>query len=234
VFVAATFNGQPQALWEQLEDSPGKHLLEGVVKALLADPQASVLDAFNGTVRTLGLNARLGQDPAFDEQMIGLLRESLTYVRNLDRVRIVKSLVDSGLPVTVCGFGWRDFLGERPNVLYINQHVDFPEMPELYARSKVVLNLNAGNGGCERATYAALAGAAVVSDASLELNRQFDGRNEISIFNRADPGAAVAAVSHLIETDGGAAMAERGERKALQKGLWRHRAEQLLGYVGAS
>jgi hypothetical protein len=107
-------------------------------------------------------------------------------------------------------------------------------MPELYARSKVVLNLNAGNGGCERATYAALAGAAVVSDASLELNRQFDGRNEISIFNRADPGAAVAAVRHLIETDGGEAMAERGERKALQKGLWRHRAEQLLGYVGAS
>src|SRR5262249_2175077 len=40
VFVAASFNGAPQALWEQLPDSLGKQLLESVIRDLAASREA--------------------------------------------------------------------------------------------------------------------------------------------------------------------------------------------------
>lgn len=233
VFVAATFNGQPQALWEQAEDSTGKQLLVGVVEELLADPNVSVLDAFNETSRKCGFGVTLGDDPAFDDQMIAFLREPLTYVRNLDRIRIIRSLAESGLPLTLCGPGWRDFLGDRSNVTYLDSRVGFTELQGLYNNSKIVINLNAGNGACERAVYAALAGAAVASDDSWDLAQLLKPTEEIAFFDRSRPGHVVDVARGLVESDGGEAIAERGRGKVLQSGLWRHRAQQMVNFLKA-
>jgi hypothetical protein len=231
IFIAATFNGPPQALWEQLDDSPARRLLAGVVDRLLADREASLLDAFNDTAQALDLGARLGRDPSFDDEMIRFLREPLTYVRNLDRTRIIRALAESGLPLTICGPGWRDFIGERRNVIYLDHRVDFQDLPTLYGKSKIALNLNAGNGACERAIYAALAGAAVVSDDSQELARQFASPSEIAFFDRSKPDDVVATVGDLVESDGGEAVAQQGRQRALQSGLWLHRAERLVEFL---
>jgi hypothetical protein len=233
VFVAATWNGEPQRLWEQAEDSPGKRLLQGVVDRLLADREASLLDAFNDTAADLELGARLGDDAEFDAQMCGFLREPLTYVRNMDRINIIRSLVDAGLPVTICGAGWEAFLGERRNVTYLGE-VKFEDAPALYGNSRVVLNLNAANGACERAVHAALAGAAVASDFSQPLNELFGGDEAIGFFDRAEPGAAANAVGRLLDLEEGEAVARKGQEKVMRSGLWRHRAQQLVDFVGAA
>jgi len=231
IFVAATFNGPAQALWEQSPDSSGKRLLQGIVTRLLADREASLLAAFNDTARALGFDAKLGADPDFDDQMIAFLREPLTYVRNLDRIGAIRALADAGLPLTICGAGWRGFLGDRPGVTFIDQQVDFRELPALYGESRIVLNLNAGNGGCERALYAAVAGAAVVSDDGADLARQFGEPGDIAFFNRAAPGDIVETVGRLLESDGAEAQAQRGREQVLRSGLWRHRAQQLVEYL---
>lgn len=233
VFVAATWNGEPQRLWEQAEDSPGKRLLQGVVDRLLADRDASVLDAFNDTSVKLKLGARLGDDAGFDAQMCGFLREPLTYVRNMDRINVIRSLVDAGLPVTICGAGWEAFLGERRNVTYIGE-VRFEDISDLYGNSRVVLNLNAANGACERATHAALAGSAVASDFSQPLDELFGGDDAIGFFDRSEPGAAANAVGRLLDLDEGEAVARKGLEKVMRSGLWRHRAQQLVDFVGAA
>lgn len=231
VFVAATWNGEPQRLWEQAADSPGKRLLCGVVDRLLADREASVLDAFNATSAKLKLGARLGEDPSFDAQMRNFLCEPLTYVRNVDRINVIRALVDAGLPVTICGTGWEAFLGERRNVAYVGR-AKFEDLPGLYGDSRVVLNLNAGNGACERAVYAALAGAAVASDYSQPLNELFGGEG-IGFFNRAKPATAVNVVGRLLELNEGEAVARKGQAKVMQSGLWRDRARQLVDFVAA-
>jgi hypothetical protein len=233
VFVAATWNGEPQRLWEQAEDSPGKRLLQGVVDRLLAGREASLVDAFNDTAATLGFGARLGDDAGFDAQMCSFLREPLTYVRNMDRIDAIRSLVDAGLPVTICGAGWEAFFGERRHVTYIGE-VKFEDIPTLYGNSRVVLNLNAGNGACERAIHAALAGAAVASDFSQPLSELFGGDEAIGFFNRAQPDAAANAVGRLLDLDEGEAVARKGQEKVMQSGLWRHRAQQLADFVGAA
>ena len=233
VFIAANFTGEPQAVWEQMEESTGKALLTGVVSRLLSHREASLLDAFNDACADLGFAARLGDDPAFDDQMIAFLREPLTYVRQVDRIALIRALADSGLPVTLSGPGWRDYLGERTNVTFIDRWTDFADLSGLYANAKIVINLNAGNGACERAVYAAAAGAAVVSDDSADLARQFTAPDEIAFYDRTKPGDAVAIVSHLMESDAGEAMAERGQAKVLSSGLWRHRAQQMIDFLEA-
>jgi hypothetical protein len=230
VLVAATWNGEPQRLWEQVADSPGKQLLMGVVDVLLGDRNASLLDAFNATSAKLKLGARLGEDPGFDEMMRNILCEPLTYVRNIDRINVIRALVDAGLPVTILGGGWQNFLGERSNVTYLDR-VDLTALQGVYGDARVVLNLNAGNGGCERAIHAALAGAAVASDYSDQLDALMGGGQGIGFFNRARPDTAAQVVGGLIESGKGEAMAQRGHDKVARAGLWIHRAAQLAAFV---
>lgn len=230
ILIAATYRGEPVRLWEQLADSPGKRLLAGIVDHLLADPEASLLDAFDATSAQLGLGAQLGQDRAFDAQMLSFLREPLTYVRNLDRIRIVSALVDAGLPVTICGAGWRDLFGERRNTVHLPP-VDFKDLPGLYGDARVVINLNAGNGASERAVHAALAGAAVVSDYSPQLDELFGGPAGVAFFNRARPQSVAEAAAELIEGGQGEALAHRGFARVAAAGLWRHRAAQLVEFL---
>jgi hypothetical protein len=233
VLVAATWNGVPQRPWDAAPDTPARRLLVGVIDRLLAHREASLLDAFNATVAQLGLSAQLGTSPAFDDQMISFLRDPLTYVRHVDRIELITRLADAGFPLCICGAGWRDYLGERGNVTYVDRRVDFKDIAGLYNNAKIVINLNAGNGACERAIYGAMAGAAVVSDYSEQLSAFFEGSDGLASYNRAKPGHVVEAVGRLLESDRGEAMAERGHRRAMERGHWRHRAQQLVDFVAA-
>jgi hypothetical protein len=233
ILVAATYRGEPQRLWDPVGDSPGKRLLTGVIDRLVGDREASLIDAFNETSSKLRLGAQLGQDPAFDEQMRSFLCEPLTYVRNCDRINIIRALVDAGLPITICGSGWQDLLGQRNNVTYVGP-VPFGDMSALYSNAQVVVNLNAGNGACERAIYAALAGAAVVSDFSASLDSLLGGGQGVAFFNRAKPETIARVAAGLIESGRGETMAQRGQEQIVRSGLWRHRAEQLTDFLRAA
>jgi hypothetical protein len=132
--------------------------------------------------------------------------------------------------VTICGGGWQEFLGERKNVTYLDR-VDFRDLQALYGNARVVLNLNAGNGGSERAVNAALAGAAVASDYSEQLDTLHGGGQGIAFFNRARPETAAQVVGGLIESAKAETLAQRGQERVARSGLWRHRAEQLVDFV---
>ncbi len=232
IFIAASWNGVPQRLWEETEDSHGKALLVGVLDRLLAHTEASLLDAFNAASADLGFGATLGEDPAFDDLMVSFLRDPLTYVRHHDRISVIQGLADAGFPLTICGPGWRDFLGDRPHVTYLDRWIDFKSLPALYGNARIVINLNAGNGGCERAIHSAIAGAAVVSDYSARLADQFCEPDSLAFFDRARPGHVVETVGRLLESDLGETVAQRGRRMALDSSLWRHRAQQIVDFVG--
>jgi len=234
IFVAATWNGQPEPIWENSDVSPARRLLTGVVERLLADETASLLDAFNNTSDDLKLGAKFGVDPAFDDQIVDLLRLPFNYFRHLDRINIVQSLADSGLPLTICGPGWRDFLGDRGNVVYLDHRVDFKDLSALYGDAKVAINLNAGNGGCERAIHSAMAGAAILSDYSQQLAWMFQSPDERAFFNRAKIGDVAEVAGRLIESDQGETMAQLGHQRILEAGLWRHRAARMVEFLGAA
>lgn len=232
LLVAATWNGEPERVWEREPDSIGKRLMAGFVDRLMADREASVLDAFNEVAAKLKLGARLGDDPGFDAQMRDFLCSPLTYVRNVDRIAIIRALAEAGLPMTLCGTGWEAHLGDRPNVSYLGR-LAYDDLVALYGDARVVINLNAGNGACERAIYAALAGAAVVSDYSQPLAELF-GDGGIGFFNRAKPQTAASVAERLLDVAAGEAAAEKGRARVIEMGLWRHRAQQLVDFAMAA
>jgi hypothetical protein len=229
VLVAATWQGAPKRAWEQAAEGPTKRLWMRSVEVLLADPQASVLDAVNTASKDIGLGIRLGQSDAFDAAVLPMMREVLTYVRHHDRIEIIKAVVAAGLPVALCGSGWDAILGDRPNLRYLAP-VPFADLPALYGEARILLNLNAGNGGSERAVDGALAGAAVVSDFGTELERLF-GRDGIAVFDRSKPAAVGQIMAQLLESDEAEALASRGHERAVEHGLWRRRAEQIVEFV---
>jgi hypothetical protein len=230
IFLAATWNGPPERVWEQLQESPAKRLFVAVVDQLRESPEVSVLDAFVAAAGRLGISAKLGVDPKFDETIIQFLRGPLTYVRNNDRVNIVKSLIDSGLPITICGSGWRNYLGDPDNITFLDS-VSFEKLSEFYNNSKVVLNINAGNGGSERAFYAAASGAAVVSDWSGDLGRCFADGDEIAFFNRVKPASVVDRVGELLEGGRSESVGQAGHERVMDSNLWRHRAEAVVAFL---
>jgi len=231
IFVAATWNGVPETPWDSLPDSPGKRLLVGVIQHMARSKEASLLDAFNKTSKALGLGASLGQDPAFDDQMIAFLRDPLNYRRNVDRIATIEAVARSGLPLTIFGPGWRDYLGELPNVTYIEERVQFDALSTLYGDAKIVLNLNAGNGACERAVSAAAAGAAVVSDYSLPLDQLL--KAGVRFYDRTKPGDVVDVLRDLIEGDGGESFAAKANDAIRASGTWAHRAEAVVRYLNS-
>lgn len=230
IFVAATWNGVPERVWETMEDSPAKRLFVQVVERLTADPRVSVLDAFNGAVDHLSMPLRLGVDAELDKQLFDLLRGPLNHVRFVDRLSAINALINAGLPITLCGSGWRDHIGERRNVTFIDS-VRFDALPALYDNAKVVLNLNASNGGCERALYAMMAGAAVVSDPGDALAAAFIPGEDIAFFDRVVPESVVEVVGDLLQSDRGEAIAHSGHHSAMGSALWRHRAENLVEWL---
>jgi hypothetical protein len=231
VFIAAGWGGEPERPWTTLEDSPAKRLLEEITERLMNDPEVSVLDAFNKASDALKLGARLGMDADLDREIIKLLRLALDYVRKADRLNIIGHLIKAGVPITICGAGWREHFGERKNVTFLEQNVDFKDMPHMYNNAKIALNLNAGNGGCERAIYAMMAGCAVVSEFSRDLAQSFKASEEIAFFNRTCPIEVVGTVERLLDSGDGETVAQRGYEQAMQTALWRHRAEKLVAFL---
>ena len=224
VFVAATWNGEPTRSWEALEDSPAKRIIMHVVERLLADREVSVLDCFYEVCGSLGYGGL-----KLDENVFALLRPALTYVRHLDRLNTVRSVADSGLALTVCGSGWEQVLTNRPNVRLLPSR-SFEHTQPLYGDAKVSINLNAGNGACERAINAMLAGSCVVSDYSSTLADAF-GPREVRFFERDGRHNVSEVIADLLESSQAESIGAHGLAKASATMLWEHRVEPVLALL---
>lgn len=222
IVIAAAFRRVPTVRpWAHWPDIPQRRLMDQVTDALLASPDASVVEAWSEIAgrNGPGLSEIQSLDPGFET-----FRGPLTHVRNLDRYNQVRALAESGLPVVICGSGWAEVFGDRPNVTFL-ESVPFGDIARLYGQSRICINLNAGNGASERAVQAALSGAAVVSDYSSAVETLL-GEEGVRFYRRDTPESLVQAAGDLLETGQTEAMGEVARSRVLASGLWRHRAEQ--------
>lgn len=223
IVVAAAYRGPPPPTpWAHWPDVPQKRLLDKVTDHLLASPEASVVDVWAEIFGREGMSLSdiRSMDPGLE-----IFRGPLTHVRNLDRFNLVRALAESGLPVVICGSGWREAFGDRANVTYL-ETIPFAGIAGLYDQARICINLNAGNGASERAVQAALSGAAVVSDYSAALEDLLGAGRGVVFYRRADPASLVRAAGELLESHRSQAVGEAARQRVLQSGTWRRRAEQ--------
>jgi hypothetical protein len=219
--VAMSWLGEPTVWWNQTRGSPVFALIEGVVGRLLEDQGVDLATAFRAAVADTALDIR------FDESMNGLLANIALFVRQYDRLRLARAMAALDLPCVVCGTGWRDRLGERKHLTYVDS-MDFPALAALYARSRVVLNLNAANGASERAVQAMATGAVVVSDFGFLLQSQFEAHGGLTFFDRCDPASVAGTLASVLTSGEAQTMADKGRALVAEAHLWPHRAAQLL------
>lgn len=221
ILVVATYNGSPERTWHALPDAHDRALMEILCEQLTADRSVSLAAACD-TVRDAS-----GLGPDLERRLAEPLRRLLTFVRHKDRMDAITALADSGLPVTLVGDGWAGHFGDRAH-LTMRPSVPFAEVAGLYNDARIVLNLNAANGGCERTIQAMLAGAAVMSDFTDSYAAMGMGPDDLRTFDRTRVGEISSLVGDLLESAGGGLIAERGHQTALASQLWDHRLAALL------
>ncbi len=225
--IAMTWLGEPDIWWADAKGTFVYTLVEGVVGRLLADPQADLFEAYQAVL------AEIGMEPRFDASLSSILANIGLFVRRYDRLQVARTLVHLGLPCVICGSSWRERLGERPHITYLD-NLEVSRLDQLYAQSRVVFNLNAANGGSERAIQAMAAGAVVVSDHGPLLQTQFEAQGGLRFFDRSKPQSIEAVLVSVLAAGEAQVIADRGRALIAQGHLWPHKAAALLSALGSS
>ncbi|HTK35929.1 MAG TPA: glycosyltransferase [Caulobacteraceae bacterium] len=219
--VAMSWLGEPDVWWSGTKGTPVYPLIEGVVGRLLADEEVDLFKAYEAAVADTGLPV------AFDENISNLLANIALFVRRYDRMRLAQALAEMDFPWLICGSGWRDRLGERAHLTY-GDDLDYANLDDLYGKCRVALNLNAANGGSERAISAMASGAAVVSDRSPLLQAEFETQDAIRFFDRRLPSTIEQVVASLLGSGEAQGVGARSRELVSQAHLWSHRATCLV------
>jgi hypothetical protein len=225
--LAATWMGEPTSFWEPQCSPEVVALFERALDLLIHDFKVSPWQALNTACMEKSASVTSG------ENHYGVLAQMLYFVRRYDRIRLVRTLAESGLPVTVIGSGWDNYAGPKGNLRFMpDQSTD--AMIQIYRNSKVVFNLNAANGASERAFTGMLSGAAVLSDFGQSLAAAAAHGEEILFYDRTKPDDVSKKLGQLLESDDGEKIASLGREKTLQEHLWKHRAQAIIDYVSQS
>ena len=153
-----------------------------------------------------------------------------SYATSFFREQAVRLLVENGVRVTAYGTGWDQCdWSDNP---YLDYHgkVLAPEILPLMNDSKIVLNTMTWfkAGAHDRVFNGMLAGAAVVTDDSTYLRREFSDGKELVMFDLEDLGTLPERVFELFgHIDRAQQIADCGYRAAKEGHTWKSRAEYI-------
>lgn len=153
-----------------------------------------------------------------------------SYATSFFREQAVRLLVENGVRVTAYGAGWDQCDWSGNPYLDYRGKVLAPEILPLMNDSKIVLNTMTWfkAGAHDRVFNGMLAGAAVVTDDSTYLRREFGDGKELVMFDLEDLGTLPERVFELFgHMDRAQRMADCGYRAAKEGHTWKSRAEYI-------
>ncbi len=153
-----------------------------------------------------------------------------SYATSFFREQAVRILVESGIKVTAYGTGWDQCEWSGHPCLNYGGKVLAPQILPLMNDSKIVLNTMTWfkAGAHDRIFNGMLAGAAVVTDDSAWLRREFKDKKELVLFSLEQictlPERVLELFGHLKQAQ---EMADCGYRAAKEGHTWKSRAELI-------
>ena len=160
------------------------------------------------------------------------------YAVSYYREKTVRAVAESGIELTLCGFGWENCEWiNRPNVHYIGR-ISADDVVEKMQDAKVVLSTMTWfkDGTHDRVFNGMLAGAVTASDTSLYMKEEFkgfketDGRDEreMIMFELEDIESLPGMINEVLNDNKLAQnIADRGRKKAEEAHTWKARAMEL-------
>lgn len=219
------------ARYEGLE-GPLKIITEKTISYLLEHDEVCLEDGFEAVLRSFG-----------ETDTLDLTRECMEFVgeyvdsywRFYYHENIIRSLLDAGITLTVCGKKWNKFketITEKQNLIVLSEEMHYEEVVEKIADSKMVLNIvpSFKNGGHERIAMAAINGSVCLTDGNRYIKELFENPEGAVIYDRKAPKALADRIKWLLEHPAVAEqIAQNGQRIAEQKLSVKNFAEWLTG-----
>lgn len=204
----------------------GEAMAQEVLSELVHHPQKTTEDVIEDYLRTQ-------RGDIADErvrEIIVQMRFIDSYATSFFREQAVRILVENGVRVTAYGVGWDQCDWSNNPYLDYRGKVLAPQILPLMNDSKIVLNTMTWfkAGSHDRVFNGMLAGAAVVTDDSTYLRREFTDGKELVMFSLPELGTLPERVfdlfGHMQSTQ---QMADCGYRAAKENHTWKSRAEYI-------
>ena len=156
--------------------------------------------------------------------------ELASYYRN----KVIKTLLEDKITLHVFGDTWKESpLWGHPGLI-CHEEVSAEEALEVYAKSKLSLNIMTWHkdGFTERIANAMLQKSVVVTDRTTYLEKNFVNGEDLLMFDLGHLQELSEQIRELLDDeDKRKRMAENGYRKASQNHTWKQRAEKILEFI---
>ena len=203
----------------------------GIIDDLLEHPACTVEE-----VALAHCEREMGKEPN-DQLRIALHKMIFIdlYVRNYWRGKVVRTLVNAGIPVHVVGKGWEELEDVRhPQCLKLHPQTDSVTCLEMLADAKVSLNVMPWfkDGAHDRVFNSILNGAVCVTDPSCYLEEELHEGEGVCYVALQDMDALPEKVKDLLQNDSGRnEIVRRGRAIVEQKHTWAQRAKTLAAWI---
>ncbi len=167
-------------------------------------------------------------------QLLYELRPMVTCTFSYYREKIIESILNGGIPLTVYGSSWRESPFAGNSLLTIKDDLSPHESLKVLSESRMSLNIMSWHkdGFNERIPNSMLAKSVVISDKSTCLEEQYEDEKEIILFDLGEIDGLPNRIRGLIKNKNKASeIAERGYERALNEDTWESRAKLFLEYL---
>ena len=161
-----------------------------------------------------------------------------SYIRAYEREQVLSTILDAGLPLTLCGEGWEQFLQNLPstsaNQVTILPAVAFGDSFLLMKRAKITLNImpHFTDGTHDRIYSSMLNQSLCVTDATPMLQEQFANGQDLYFYSKQRLGELPTLLEHLLTDDfSREEITRNGYKKASTHHTWVQRGEALISIL---
>lgn len=171
-------------------------------------------------------------------ELFHMFRDLVVYMATYYRMKVLKTLVDAGIPVHVFGTSWKSCpLRSNPNFIWHNEDLSTEECLAVWQRSKIALNTMSWHkdGITERILNSMLQKAVVVTERNPYMEEVFCDGKDVLLYD-LDKLDALPDIIHQALSDSNrlSDIAENGYRNALTNHTWDSRAKEFVHIVQES
>lgn len=209
-----------------IREVDGQKMAGEVLQELVAHPEKTTEQAVEEYLQAKSVVL----SPKELHDLVIKLRFIDSYATSFFREQAVRILVESGVRVTTYGVGWNQCDWSDNPYLDYGGKVLAPQILPLMNNAKIVLNTMTWfkAGSHDRVFNGMLAGAAVVTDDSTYMRREFTDGKELVMFSLKDLGTLPERVFDLFGHEGRMQeMADCGYEAAKNSHSWENRAEYI-------
>lgn len=198
-------------------------------------PNVAVDDAFAYMISELGLVLERREFVVRLHRMMNVGRVLIFYYRE----KVVKKLLDAGITLHVFSDSWKNSPFAEHTNLIIHKDLTPDECLEVYADSRISLNIMSWHKGgmTERVANTMLNGAVCVTDKTSYLERNFKDGEDIVLFDLEQCDSLAEQIEWYLKPQNKESLikvAEAGRKKALAEHTWDNRAIEFLDMLKRS